>query len=350
MCVIVLCMHVHGRYCTAICHASPCAPLQFLFQWRSGTSGPCANRVRLLCSFDDWQPHDMQAEEGRVFELARMVPGHRFYFMFEVDGKYRAAQDELYMRRAIPVSHEMRVKFAATSPQNKASPVRPKRQRQLKTQGAQSPLASEVIGTLGSDGYLATGGVFVNFLGTHQDELDRRRFAEVSKKLVLGKAIARWMFKPTAHKVLREAEAAALKQREDERKNVASKEEEVVERYVHAHVRPGSYFSPGRHTLLTPSWNSKEERMRRLVTHFAAEVEGVSDSDVRSMACGAFGTLLTTGVCTWQEDDTLEKKLELLHNEIEHERELQHKRSTIGRRGWERLKAAYVVRCMGTGV
>ena len=90
--------------------------------------------------------------------------------------------------------------------------------------------------------------------------------------------------------------------------------------------------------------------MRRLVTHFAAEVEGVSDSDVRSMACGAFGTLLTTGVCTWQEDDTLEKKLELLHNEIEHERELQHKRSTIGRRGWERLKAAYVVRCMGTGV
>lgn len=53
-------------------------------------------------------------------------------------------------------------------------------------------------------------------------------------------------------------------------------------------------------------------------------------------------------MCTRQEDDTLEKKLELLHNEIEHERELQHKRSTIGRRGWERLKAAIVVRCLGT--
>ena len=65
------------------------------------------------------------------------------------------------------------------------------------------------------------------------------------------------------------------------------------------------------------------------------------------LSCG-YGSGCSSNSCA--EDDTLEKKLELLHNEIEHERELQHKRSTIGRRGWERLKAAYVVRCMGTGV
>ena len=67
----------------------------FKFCWSAPRSGPIGKKVLLRTSFDNWRPYDMSLRDDGVWELDRMVPTSKFFFLFEVDGILRAARDEV---------------------------------------------------------------------------------------------------------------------------------------------------------------------------------------------------------------------------------------------------------------
>jgi hypothetical protein len=70
---------------------------QLTFRWCPPVSGPIANSsVTLRASFDNWAPVPMIPKDDGTWEVDRMVPSTRVYFMYEVDGIPRIAEDERF--------------------------------------------------------------------------------------------------------------------------------------------------------------------------------------------------------------------------------------------------------------
>jgi hypothetical protein len=70
---------------------------QLTFRWCPPVSGPIANTsVTLRASFDNWATIPMTPKDDGTWEVDRMVPSTRVYFMYEVDGVPRIAEDERF--------------------------------------------------------------------------------------------------------------------------------------------------------------------------------------------------------------------------------------------------------------
>jgi hypothetical protein len=64
-------------------------------------SGPIASSsVVMRASFDEWKPHPLTLEDDGEWKVTRLVPPSKHFFVFEVDGVVRVAEDEMFVPTA----------------------------------------------------------------------------------------------------------------------------------------------------------------------------------------------------------------------------------------------------------
>jgi hypothetical protein len=80
-------------------------------------SGPIANTsVLLRASFDDWRPSPLTLQDSGEWTVTRVVPPSKQFFVFEVDGVIRVAEDEVFAPTSTGTSTSAQVRPGQSVP------------------------------------------------------------------------------------------------------------------------------------------------------------------------------------------------------------------------------------------
>lgn len=116
--------HDHGdtTQADAVLHAGDMCWLcgswrQVEFRWNPPVSGPIANTsVSVRASFDDWASVPLAPQPDGTWMVARMVPSVRVFFVFDVDGVSRIAEDEMFEPTMLGMDYARQVWLLCTTP------------------------------------------------------------------------------------------------------------------------------------------------------------------------------------------------------------------------------------------